>query len=318
MSQPGTNQRVPHASEPEVSVIIPCFMADAFVPVQLSALAAQVDAPVFEVLLADNGGNLNLVDLAIDFSVQTGHPARVVDATARKGTAYARNQGIAQARGRKLLFCDADDVVMPTWVQLGARQLDRTSAFSGGAIPVAASIVDRGVDAVVAEVSPQLEPERDNLHASGSAEYPILMGGSCGMTRELALRVGGFDESFHGQGEDNDLAFRLVRELGFLPDASHACIAYRTRPETEVAWQRAFDSGFKHALLCARHQAWSHSPAYRGKWALRPVRLVADALRTRHLDKADLGRQLGLIAGWMRYRAGWNVPPPQTLTASQP
>ena len=282
---------------PEVSVIIPCFRASSFLPLQLEALQRQLDPVDFEVLLCDNGENVGLEQLASRFERETGRSARVIDATSRPGTAFARNRGIAEARGEKLLFCDADDVVMPDWVRMGARQLQRWPAFSGGAIPVDASIVDEGWQAVVEAVQSEMVPEREELGFSGSKDYPILMGGSFGMTRELARELGGFDTSFGGQGEDNDLAFRLVRKLGFLPDASHACIAYRMRPDAEVTWRRAFDAGFKHALVCARHNAWEASPAYRGKWLLRPLAILRDGLRSRRLDQADLARQLGLIAG---------------------
>ena len=40
----------------------------------------------------------------------------LVDASARRGAAAARNMGVRSARGSLLAFCDADDVVRPGWL----------------------------------------------------------------------------------------------------------------------------------------------------------------------------------------------------------
>lgn len=66
------------------SVIIPCYRADAELPLQLEALSRQVDAPPFEILLVDNGGNSNLRRIAADATAVLPN-LRVVDATDRRG-----------------------------------------------------------------------------------------------------------------------------------------------------------------------------------------------------------------------------------------
>ena len=47
-----------HAAAPAVSVIIPAYNAARTLPLQLEALAAQVDPPAFEVIVVDNGGTV--------------------------------------------------------------------------------------------------------------------------------------------------------------------------------------------------------------------------------------------------------------------
>ena len=282
------------------SVVIPCHGADEFLLLQLEALARQDDAPPFEVLLVDNGANHDLPGLADQWRVQLPN-VRIIDATARQGVGYARNVGIGAARAPLLLFCDCDDVVMPEWVRLGVLQLGRHPVFSGGAVSVTDELCRAGWRAVVDHVGPH-EDVTDGLPLSGTSTYPILMGGSFGITAELARRLGGFDLTFGSQGEDNDLAFRILAIGLTLPDAGQVCIAYRHRIRRD-SFLRGMSIARSHTLLCARHRAWAASPAYQGRWVLRPLRTVALLATDRRPPRwrEDLGRQVGLILGRVRF-----------------
>lgn len=295
------------------SVVIPCYRADEVLPLQLEALARQVDAPWFEVLLVDNGSNPALHRVADTFRGRVPH-IRVIEAHDRQGAGYARNVGIGAAAADRLLFCDADDVVMPEWVALGVAQLDRHPVFSGGAVPVSEALCREGWQAVVDHVGPHEDVETP-LPPSGSREYPILMGGSFGIRRDLALRLGGFDLSFGSAAEDNDMAFRIVEAGLVLPDAGQVCIAYRVRDESG-GFGRGLRAGIAHGLLCARHNAWRVSPAFRGRWLARLAKSLVSfpvpALRRQKVSPQQrdaLGRQLGCFFGWVRYRAGMGLPP---------
>lgn len=284
-------------------------MAERELPLQLEALARQVDAPPFEVLLVDNGGNPDLRGLAVEARAMLPN-LRVVDATDRRGAGYARNVGIGAARTERLLFCDADDVVMPEWVNFGVRQLERVPVFSGGAVPVSEQLCAQGWEAVVDHVGPHEEPTTA-LPLSGTVDYPILMGGSFGIHRSLAVEVGGFDLSFGSVAEDNDLAFRIVGTGVGLLDAGHVCIGYRMRDQSG-SFRRGVRAGIGHGRLCAMHGAWTNSPAYRGRWpgrlfkevALIPWRWMRLARRSRPAYFDALGRQIGCAVGWLRYRGG--------------
>ena len=291
-----------------VSVIIPCHNAEAFLPLQLTGLARQQDAPAFEVLLVDNRNNVDLPGFVEKFSQLT---IRVVDATAEAGTGFARNRGIAEARAEKLLFCDADDLVTPTWVRDGAAVLDEVEAFTGGALPMDAAFFGDDADATLAEyerLSAQAGPSNEHRFARGA--YPVLLGCSFGARRSLLLRLGGFDRSFGAQGEDNDLAFRLVDALGELPIHREVAIAYRVRSDQEVTLRRAFDAGLKHAYVCARHDAWDVSPAYQGHWAARALLEPVVMAVSRKVQFDLLGRNWGTLTGRVVVRAK-GVPAPR-------
>lgn len=110
---------------------------------QLNVLAAQLGAPPIVRVLVDNGRNVDLRALA---GVHAPHLAvTVVDATRQAGTAFARNRGIERATTERLLFCDADDVVGPTWVRDGAMAIDAHPMFSGGEVPLTSDELDRAL-----------------------------------------------------------------------------------------------------------------------------------------------------------------------------
>ncbi len=82
---------------------------------QLAALAAQHCESDWEVVVADNGSADASADLVREWGDRCT-AIRLVDASARRGPAAARNIGVESARGDLLAFCDADDVVQPGWL----------------------------------------------------------------------------------------------------------------------------------------------------------------------------------------------------------
>ena len=55
----------------------------------------------------------------------------LVDASARRGAAAARNIGVRAARGSLLAFCDADDVVRPGWIAPWGRPWSNADLVAG-------------------------------------------------------------------------------------------------------------------------------------------------------------------------------------------
>lgn len=98
-----------------IAVIIPALTAAETLPHQLEALANQEGADPFEVLVCDNGSTDGTPDLVPTWADRLN--LRLVDASAVKGAAHARNCGALATTAEKLLFCDADDYVSPNWVR---------------------------------------------------------------------------------------------------------------------------------------------------------------------------------------------------------
>lgn len=99
---------------PELSVIIPAYNEEAYLPRTLGSLFAQAGS--FEVIVVDGGSTDKTVDVALSHL-----SVRVVRSP--KGRAVQMNQGARAARGRVLVFLHADTLLPP-----GA--LDKVSALS--------------------------------------------------------------------------------------------------------------------------------------------------------------------------------------------
>ena len=99
-----------------ISVVIPVRDGAATIGDQLEALGQQTYQGEWEIVIADNGSTDGTAELA---ERSWSHPRaalRVVDASSRPGSSFARNRGAIEAAGDFLAFCDADDIVAPGWL----------------------------------------------------------------------------------------------------------------------------------------------------------------------------------------------------------
>lgn len=93
------------------TIVIPVFNGARYLRRCLDSVLAQTRGD-FEVVCVDNGSTDDSLDILGEYAEKD---ARVTVASEpRPGVSCARNAGIARARGRYLLFVDADDTVAPT------------------------------------------------------------------------------------------------------------------------------------------------------------------------------------------------------------
>lgn len=303
---------------PLVTVIIPCFNSASTLRTQLEALASQIDAPEFEVLVVDNRSTDNLVQAVAAWQGRVPG-LRVVAASRRQGVSYARNTGIAAAASEKLLFCDADDCVSRWWVRDGVRMLKIFPVFSGMAVELSEDRFIGSPEDIRTLVGDADIPDPEILWQHDN-NFPILMGGTFGIRRDVILGVSGFDQSLPSAGEDNDLALRL-RAAGYeVPDVRCASIAYRTRTDVSRAARVARRAGRAHVLVCVRHGLGGKSPLVgRGRWATNLLRTIGAALKmVLFRSTRDWGGirirwavHIGVLLGCVCYYFLRRIPEPQ-------
>jgi glycosyltransferase involved in cell wall biosynthesis len=176
------------------SIIIPAYNEAANIPRCLDAVTAAIkDREDVEIIVVDDGSTDETVALA----EQRG--ARIVRPEHWISIAAVRNLGGRQAKGRILLFLDADTEPPPTWFET------IESWFSEGRADVLGFVDRAPADAPWFALvwSLRLEAERETTR-----EVDHLPGRNVCVSREMFDRVGGFDEALI-TAEDKDFVMRL-------------------------------------------------------------------------------------------------------------
>lgn len=261
----------------EVSVIMAMRNAADTVAQQLDALAAQRTDVAWELVVSDNGSRDRSREIVANAAKSFPVPLVIVDARDRSGVGAARNAGVLASHGRKLAFCDADDVVFPGWVQGAADALEHDAAVAGFCHRLAKPL-DRN--------SPVTNPEGIYRNAAG----PALGGGNCAILRDVYFAVGGYDESMGRFGhEDSELSIRLAAAGFEARPAPDLRIHYRDstdiRSQVRKTWQRS----------SAEPVLWHRHPEHYG-----------------HMLDLDLHRRQ--VAGWAAWHVqlrrqgqGWSL-----------
>ncbi len=176
--------------EPAISVIIPVYNEEAFLPRTLDHLFAQPNS--FEVIVADGGSTDGTIDVARSFL-----SVRVVES--HKGRAVQMNRGARAALGGVLLFLHADTLLPPGALERVAELSERV-----GPERVAGAFWHAFAER---HFSLRVVSLLDNLRCRWTrvpyGDQAIFVG------RELFRRLGGFDEG--SPAEDLEFATRLAR-----------------------------------------------------------------------------------------------------------
>jgi glycosyltransferase involved in cell wall biosynthesis len=221
-----------------ISVVVPVHNGMPWLEDQLEALAAQQCPHTWEVVIADNGSTDRSRSFAERFAADHAN-FRVVDASSVKGPPAARNAGVRAARGDLLVFCDADDVVQPGWLNSFAKGLDE--------VDVVAGVFDfwslNGL-----RVSPDQPASMRQL-----GFLPAGLGANLAVRRRAFEDVGGFAEEML-VGEDIDLCWRLqLAGYRFVIDFE-ARVAKRERPQFMQVFRQAAAYGRSGPALYRRYR----------------------------------------------------------------
>jgi len=286
----------------QLSVVIACYNAARTIGGQLESLARQEWSEPWEVIVADNGSTDGSAAIAEQYRSRLPS-LRVVDASARRGQAYARNVGAKAARGVALAFCDADDEVAPGWL-----------AAMGAALVRYEFVACRlDVDKLNPPWARAMHPCPQSYELPPIWYFPYLPhagGGSLGVRRELHDRIGGFAEDLPVL-EDTDYCFRIQMAgvpCHFVPEA---VVHYRYRHTLTKIFSQARRWAAGNVLLYKRYRPPGTKEAWRWKSFLQDwahlMRTVRDINGRSSLATWvwQLGWQVGRVTAGIRHR----IPP---------
>jgi glycosyltransferase involved in cell wall biosynthesis len=260
---------------PSFSVIIPCYNAARTLPDTLASLRDQTCRD-WEAIIVDDGSSDET--LGIVASAAAADPRLRLVRNPRKGPSAARNHGVAQARGRIIAFCDADDLWAPQ------KLTEMATLFS-----------DPQVDAAFARIAFFRETPTDaqvfSTVPAGDLGIRTLLGENpvCTMSN-LCIRKdrfsasGGFEESLV-HNEDLEWLIRLVGQGMRIVGHDETLVWYRSNAFGLSADFDAMRAGRAAAVATARRFG-------------ETVDRTADAIYLRYLSRRalrlDSGRTLPL------------------------
>src|SRR5713101_8372569 len=160
---------------PLISVVIPCYNAEAYLAQAIESALRQ-EAGLLEVVVIDDGSTDGSAGVARHFGGAVRYEYQ-----ANAGISAARNRGVELSVGRYLAFLDADDV----WPE-GSLQsrVDILRVHPGTACVFGA---------VEEFVSPDLHEDSGSRIRLAHPAQPARLAGSMLIEREAFLRVGFFD-----------------------------------------------------------------------------------------------------------------------------
>lgn len=225
---------------PAVSVIMPAYHAAQTIEYQLAALSQQRGAPAWELIVADNG-SADSTAARVQTWARRLENLRLVDASARPGAAAARNIGAAQARGRMLLFCDADDAAEQYWIAQLAGALEFDDAAAGS----------RAYDALNAKRFGPADWPAPIFTKAPLRQLAAASSHNLGIRAEAFEAVGGFDERL-STAEDVDLCWRLQLAGFSFAAAPGAMMQIRRRSGIAAVFRQAYAYGRGDRVLARR------------------------------------------------------------------
>lgn len=231
--------RIPAMTSPQVSVVIPCFRQGRFLAGAIESVLAQTCSSI-EVIVVNDGSDDDTEDVAARYGGRVRYVLKE-----NGGLSSARNAGIAVARGRYLLFLDADDLidrraVMSLVEQMG--DVDDRLVMMGFRLFVdhpAAEFSQDQSPAMAAEhfsrifdIDPVLGHRPHDLNPNRLQSLPYLIYTNFGpphcwlCSRRMVLNIGGFDETLDAC-EDWDLWLRLAMSGAQLVTLEYVGAFYR-------------------------------------------------------------------------------------------
>ena len=215
MLQPGTDVLV------MVSVIMPAYNAATTIAEAIESVRAQT-APNWELIVVNDGSTDNTVEIVASLAAQDSR-IRIVNRL-NGGESAARNTGIAEARYDWLVFLDADDWILPAYLERVTKELAADPALDAVHCGWARIALDG------TRVVETYRPPTGDLFPTLArrAAFPVH---ACIVRKSLVETAGGFDTTLR-KSPDWDLWQRIARAGANFGDVPEILAHYRMTPHS--------------------------------------------------------------------------------------
>jgi glycosyltransferase involved in cell wall biosynthesis len=187
------------AARPTISLIIPAYNEEAYLPACLDAVMAHVAGKAVEIIVVDN----NSTDSTR--AVIERYPQVTYVFEPNKGITRARQRGFVNSKGDILCYVDADTRPPAGWIEQIWDQFGRDASLACLSGPY--SFYDlSGLRNAVSNGWFVLARPLYNITGY------MMVGGNFAIRRDVLERMGGFDETIEFYGEDVDIGKRAKQQ----------------------------------------------------------------------------------------------------------
>jgi GT2 family glycosyltransferase len=201
---------------PTASILILTLAAPEYLEVTLASVMPQASAADAEVIVVSDGRH------APTAAVAERHGARLITLPVHRGLNAVRNAGIRAAESDLIVFLDQDVDAPAGWLEAlleGARAYPDLEVFGG---PIRARLEGgpRGCGNEPAPITTLDAGDEDR-------DVPLVWGANMAIRLSAFERLGLFDESLHGRGNEEDWEFRYTGEGGRIRYLAKAGLDHR-------------------------------------------------------------------------------------------
>ncbi len=224
--------------------MIPTRKRSDYLDVALGSIVPQANELGAEVLVVIDGKDPASV------AVADRHGARPITLSTQRGLNAARNAGVTAAQGSLIVFVDDDVEAPPGWLHAvldGAASAPDHDVFGG---PIRARLEGGGPHGCGRERPPITTLEL----GGGDRDVPLVWGANLAIRSSAFDRLGGFDETVVGTGDEEDWLRRYREQGGRIRYLADAGLVHR-RSAADARLGRLARAAFTRGRQARRYDA---------------------------------------------------------------
>ena len=201
----GTAKQKNPILKPLFSVIIPAHNEQTVIKRALESISAQTEKN-FEIIVVDDGSTDDTSKVIEFYKTKEPRLRLIISNKTGSSAAHARNQGAKEAKGKYLLFHDADCIACPCLLNNAAKYFEDYNVDG---------VATRTTNATPKNWVQKAVAVQRSIRWENKQTKPVMLDENSGinvaiMNRQVFIALGGFDESIF-YFEDNDLTRRFFQ-----------------------------------------------------------------------------------------------------------